>query len=322
MMGGLGAKDLLRRLWTNVDEHAVYDAAAQLAYYFLFSLFPLLFFLVTLTAYLPLHGAVDEGFARLSGLMPPQALALMQDHVYSLLGEQRPRLLTAGLLVALWTMSRGVDALRRALNLAYDVRESRPYWRTQPVSVVVTLAAVVLVPAAFAGVVLGGEAGSWVAAQIGLEQAFVAIWAWLRWPITAAIVLFTVAVAYYLLPDVEQEWRYITPGSVTATTLWLAGTWGFTFYVENFGAYGPMYGSIGAVMILLMWLYLTGLALVIGGELNAVIEHASPRGKARGARARGEEPAPPEERASTAPPGAAKSRRAAAKARTDDPTLH
>jgi membrane protein len=131
------------------------------------------------------------------------------------------------------------------------------------------------------------------------------------------------AVAYYLLPDVKQKWRYVTPGSVTATVLWLLVTWGFTFYVENFGSYDATYGSIGAVMVLLAWLYLTALSLVVGGAINAVLEQASVEGKAPGARAPGEAPPPREERAKAAPPGAAKSRSAAVRSGPPaDPGLH
>jgi membrane protein len=320
---GVGPKVIVRRLWRELQEDVVSDSAAQLAYYFLFSLFPILFFLVTLTAYLPLRPAVEEGLYRLDGLMPPEALALVRGYVEGLLGSPRPKLLTVGLLVALWTMSRGVDALRRALNLAYDVKESRPFWRTQPTSILVTVAGIVLVPTAFAGVVLGGKAGTLLAARLHVEQVFVLVWSWLRWPITALVVMLAAAVAYYLLPDVKQKWRYVTPGSVTATVLWLLVTWGFTFYVENFGSYDATYGSIGAVMVLLAWLYLTALSLVVGGAINAVLEQASVEGKAPGARAPGEAPPPREERAKAAPPGAAKSRSAAVRSGPPaDPGLH
>jgi membrane protein len=301
----------VKRLWRAIEDDAVPDTAAQLAYYFLFSLFPLLFFVVTLGAYFPLQGAVDEAFYRLEPFMPTDALLLLHQHLSSLVASPRPKLLTAGLLVALWSMSRGMDALRRSLNLAYDVKESRPFWRTQPLSILVTLAAIVVIPAAFAGMLLGGDLGQRLAVRLGLERVFVWVWSWLRWPTIALVVMFAAAIAYYLLPDVKQRWRYVTPGSVTATALWLVGTWAFTIYVEHFGNYNATYGSIGAVVVLLTWLYLTALALTVGGEINAVLEHASPDGKERGARAPGARPEPPEERATAAPPGAAKTRAAA-----------
>jgi membrane protein len=310
-LGGLSVGELLRRFWRSFQDHAVTDTAAELAYYYLFSLFPLLFFLVTLAAYLPIQDAVDEALVRMADLMPSQAIGIVTDQVQSLVREERPRLLGAGVLFALWSASRGVDALRRALNLAYDVKETRPFWHVQLLSIAVTIAGALLVPAAFAMMLLGGDLGAKVAAHVGLEQQFVAVWAWARWPTTAAIVMLAAALAYYFLPDVEQRWRYITPGSIGSTVLWLLGTWGFSRYVDSFGNYNAMYGSIGAVVVLLTWLYVTAVAFVVGGELNAVIEHASPGGKDRGARAPGEAPPPAWERASAAPPGAAKTAAAA-----------
>lgn len=316
---GLPPGTFARRLWRAIEDHAVTDSASQLAYAFLFSLFPFLFFLVALTAYLPLRPAVDEGLSRLEQVMPPEAMGLLRARIDSLLGEQRPNVLGAGILFTLWTASRGVDALRRALNLAYDVKESRPFWRTQLGSIAVTLAASALIPAAFAMILLGGRAGSWLAAQIGIEQVFVFVWSWLRWPITSLVVMLAAAICFYFLPDVQQRWRYVTPGSVTSTVLWLLGTWGFTRYTESFGNYDATYGSIGAVVVLLTWLYLTALFIILGGEMNAVIEHAAPEGKAPGARTFEEPPPPPEERASAAPPGAAKSREVALHARSACP---
>jgi membrane protein len=308
---GLSVWEFLRRLWRNVQDHAATDSAAQLAYYFLFALFPALLFLVTLAAFLPLQDAVDELLVRAADLMPGQAFMIVADHVQDLVRQGRPNLLGTGVLVTIWSASRGVDALRRALNLAYDVKETRSFWRVQARSIGVTSAGALLVPTAFAMVLLGGRAGTALAVRIGIEREFVTVWSWLRWPITGGIVIFAAAVAYYYLPDVRQRWRYITPGSVTATILWLLGTWAFTRYVDGFADFNATYGSIGAVVVLLTWLYLTALAFIAGGEVNAVIEHASPEGKAKGARSPGERPPPKAERPSAVPPAAAKSAAAA-----------
>ena len=308
---GLSVREFLRRLWRNLQDHAVTDSAAQLAYYYLFALFPALLFLVTLAAYLPLQDAVDELLVQMADLMPTPAFGIVTDHVQGIVRDGRPRLLGLGILATIWSASRGVDALRRALNLAYDVKETRPFWKVQARSIGVTLAGASLVPAAFAMILLGGDAGAALAARAGVEREFVLVWAWLRWPITSLVVILASAVAYYVLPDVRQQWRYITPGSVLSTVLWLAGTWAFTRYVESVPGYNATYGSIGAVLVLLTWLYLTGVAFILGGEVNAVVEHAAPEGKAPGARAAGEAPEPRALRPSAAPPGAAKTRAAA-----------
>jgi membrane protein len=304
-----------RRFVKELQEDTVTDCAAQLSYYFLFSLFPLLFFLVTLAAYLPFaHGAVEAMVARVAPLVPGDAMALVEQHLRSLVNQPRPKLLTVGLAVALWSASRGVDALRKALNLAYDVPESRPFWKTQAVAMLMTLVGTLLIPVSFTVFLLGGRMGEWLAGKLQVVEVFHVIWSWLRWPFTASLVMLMLALCYYVLPDVKQRFKYITPGSVLGTALWLASTWGFTQYVEHFGKYNVTYGSIGGVVVLLIWLYLTGLIFILGGELNAILEHASrdAKAKAKGARVPGEPP-PLEPPIKT--PGAAKSASSARKTR-------
>lgn len=312
---GIPPRVVVKRVAREAMEDAITDTAAQLSFYFLWALFPFLFFLVTLAAYLPIEGAVSSAIDRLSYVMPPEALALLQQHLNSLIGEERPKLLTLGLVVTLWGASRGVDALRKGLNLAYDVTESRKFWRTQTVALAMTISGALLIIVAFGGFVLGGEGGMWLAERIGIAKEFAIVWSWLRWPFTAMVIMLAAALCYYFLPDVEQKFHYITPGSVTATVLWLLSTWGFTQYVEHFGRFNATYGSIGAVVVLMVWLYITGLVFIFGGEVNAVIEHVSREGKVAGARREGEAPAPESERPGHVPPGALKSAHAAPRLR-------
>ena len=304
---GVRAGRVLRRLYRVLIDDAATDSAAQLSYYFLFALFPLLFCLVTLTAYLPLGGAVYDLIARAAQIMPHEALRLLDEHLTALVSQQRPKLLTGGLLVALWSASRGVDAMRKALNLAYDVKESRPFWKTQLIAIGMTVAGALLVPLSFSAMILGGKAGFFLAEKLHVGHEFLLVWGILRWPLTALFITLLLALTYYLTPDVKQEFRFITPGSLLGTAVWLASTWGFTQYVEHFGKYNVTYGAIGSVIVLMTWLYITGLVFIIGGEVNAIVEHESVGGKARGARAAGEAPPPLEERPSAAPPGVAKS---------------
>ncbi|HUJ26729.1 MAG TPA: YihY/virulence factor BrkB family protein [Myxococcales bacterium] len=297
----------LRKLQRRIADNADTDRAAQLSYYFVFALFPFLFFLVTLAAYLPVKGALDELVSRLDPLMPDQAMGIIKHQLHALVTRQRPHFLTLGIGLAIWSASRALDALRSALNLAYDVKESRPWWRVQGTSVLLTVFTSALMLAAVAALALGSSAGLWLATHVHLDRFWPLLWSWLRWPITAFGVMLVFALLYYFLPDVKQEWRYITPGSVVGTLLWLVASWGFSVYAENFGSYDRTYGSIGGVIVLLTWFWLTGLIFVIGGEINALYEHESPAGKEAGARAAGEAPPPQIERPSIAAPGAAKS---------------
>jgi membrane protein len=184
-------------------------------------------------------------------------------------------------------------------------------WKTEALAIGVTVGGAVLVLATAAALTAGGSVGFWLAKHLHVGSAYVTLWGWARWPVTALFVMFLAALGYYLLPDVEQEFKFITPGSVLGTLAALAGSWGFGQYAAHFGSYDAAYGSIGGVIILMTWFYILGLIYVVGGEINATIEHESPAGKAAGARAPGHAPPPPDQRASAAPPGASKSRDAA-----------
>jgi membrane protein len=308
-MGGgqIRLADLLKRLYQKYDDHDVSDIAAALSYYFFFSLFPFLFFLATLTAYLPLGTSVTALLDRMRPVMPAQAMALIEQHVTDLIARPRPKLLTFGLLITLYSASRGVDAVRKGLNLAYDVKETRPFWRTELMAFGATIGGALLMLVGLAALIAGGSAGFWLARHLGVESAYLFVWSWLRWPVTAAVIMLVAALGYYELPDVEQKFRYITPGSVLGTLIWLLATWGFSVYVSHFGNYNVTYGSIGGVIILMTWFLISGFIFLMGGEINAILEHASVEGKAPGARAEGEAAPPPEERPSAMPAGAAKS---------------
>jgi membrane protein len=302
----ISAGRFFKLLYRRMSDNAATDRAAQLSYYFLFAMFPFLFFLVTLAAYLPVKGVLDDLIARFGPFMPEQVLDIVQHQLTVLTTQQRPNLMTVGLALTLWSASRGVDALRTSLNLSYDVKESRPWWKTQCIALLITVCTSALMLVAFAALAVGGNVGFWIADHLGLDRFWAQLWEWLRWPITALGVMLVAALLYYFLPDVKQEWRFITPGALMGTALWLLVSWGFTYYAENFGSYEKVYGSIGGAIVLLTWLYLSGLIFVVGGEINALLEHESAEGKAKGARAAGEAPAPAIDRPSVAAPGAAK----------------
>jgi membrane protein len=309
-------KTFAKRLYEEYENDSVADAAAALGYYFVFSLFPFLFFLATLTAFIPyIRQSVDTVLARAHAILPAQASALIETHLRELVSRPRPRLLTLGLLATVYSASRGVDALRKTLNLAYDVKESRPWWKTELVAFGMTLGGAVLVLIAIAAMTAGGSAGFWLARHLGIAHEYVFVWSWLRWPITAVLMMFCAALAYFLLPDVKQSFKFITPGSVVGTLVWLLATWGFSVYAGHFGSYNVTYGSIGGVIVLLTWFYISGFIFLMGGEMNAIIEHAAPDGKDVGARAPGQAPPPKSERPSAVPTGAADSAAAAARSK-------
>ncbi len=270
---GISLFALLKRLVRLWVDHTIPGRAAQLAYYFVFALFPMLAFMVTLAAYLPTENVVSNLIERASyTMMPESTVAMLEDQLNALTQKTHPRILTFGFLVAWWSASRGVDALRAALNLAYDVKESRSFWKTQGLALLITLSGAVLLVLGFSAIALGGKAGSWLAHKLNVGSEYLKLWLWLRWPITAALLMLSLALTYYLLPDVKQRFRFITLGSVVSTLAWLAATWGFTQFVEHFGQYNVTYGTIGGVIILLTWFYISGLLFITGGEINAILE--------------------------------------------------
>jgi membrane protein len=303
----LTPKQFVKEVYREYVRDNVSDSAAILSYYFVFSLFPFLVVLATLTAYIPgVKTSIATMLSRAHAILPPQAMSLIDQHVRGLINEPRPKLLTIGLLVTLYSASRGVDAVRRALNLAYDVKESRPFWKTEGIAIGMTIGGALLVLLSVSGLIVGGDLGLWLAERLHIAHAYVVAWSWLRWPVTAAVIMLCAALGYYLLPDVEQQFKFITPGSVSGTLVWLAATWGFSQYAAHFGSYNVTYGSIGGVIVLMTWFYLSGLVFLLGGEINAILEDHAPDGKALGARLPGEEPPRPSERPSAMPPGATK----------------
>ena len=252
--------------------------ASALAYQAIFSLFPFLLFLIALIGFLQLPQFFDWLQGQAFTLLPVQARDEVLPIIHQL-QQQKAGLLSAGILVALWSASAGVRSTMHALNAAYDVKEGRPAWKTVSLSVLYTIGLAVLLLLIAGLMVTGPEVMRWLAGKIGLEQFFVTAWTWARWPVAVTLMVLVVALIYYVAPDVEQRFRFITPGSLLAVLFWIIASLGFGFYLRNFANYNAMYGSIGAVIILLLYFYLSSAVLLFGAELNAVIEHQHPEGK-------------------------------------------
>ncbi len=267
-----------KRVYAAYDHNRVADNAAAISYYFVFSLFPFLFFLATLTAYIPyVRTSVGTILARMQYLVPSAAMELIDKHVGILVTQTRPRLLTIGLLVTIYSASRGVDAVRKALNLAYDVNESRPFWLTELVAFGVTIGGALLALGGIAVLVAGGSGGLWLARHLGFTTVYIAVYGWLRWPVTVAAIFSCASLAYHYLPNVpsvKRKFKFVTPGALGGTGLWLLATIGFAEYATHFGNYNVTYGSIGGVIALMTWFYISGLIFLMGGEVNAILEES------------------------------------------------
>jgi membrane protein len=257
--------------------------AAQLAYYFLFALFPFFLFLTSLLGFLPIPNLLDRLLELLGQMLPGEALQLVQENVRDLVTNQRGGLLSFGILAALWTSSSALTAIVDSLNRAYGVDEGRPFWKVRGLAILLTVGLSAFLIVSLILLTFGPQLGAWLADLFGLGRLFELTWNVLRWPVIVGLMILAMGLLYYLAPDVEHQWQWITPGSVCAVIGWVLASLGFAFYVNHFGSYNATYGSIGAVIVLLTWMYVTGLFILIGGEINAEIEHAAQDGKAPGA---------------------------------------
>lgn len=286
-LGGLSVKELGLRVYREATTDEIFDRGAGLAYYLLFALFPGLLFLTTLLGLLPIPDLMERllGYARQA--LPPDAASLVERTLGEIQAGARGGLLSIGVIGALWAGSAGMAAVMTALNVAYDVTEVRPFWRRRLVAIALTVGFAVFIISALVLMVFGPRIGDAVAGALGLGGLFTALWNVISIPVVIVLVLVAIALMYYLAPASEQRWRWITPGSLTALVLWLALSYGLRLYVTYFGNYNATYGSIGGVILLLLWLYLSSVVILLGAEVNAEIERAAAERGDRTAKPRG-----------------------------------
>ena len=282
--------EVLKRTVKEALADDVPSLAAQQAYYFFFALFPALLALLSIASFFPIANLTDEIVARLSQVAPDDVVRIVAGEINKLSGSNTGGILTVAFLFTLWSSSNAMLSMTTTLNVAYDVTESRPWWKTRLVAIALTVGLALFILVSMTLIIAGPTLAEKVAAYFQLGAAFEWTWKIVQWPVVLLLISSAIALVYYFAPDVEQDWVWITPGSIIATGLWVLVSLGFKFYLTSLGGSTTYeaYGVIGGVMVLLLWFYLTGLAILLGAELNAEIEHASPYGKDVGERAPGE----------------------------------
>ena len=275
----LGWTELFKRTFRDTLKDDAQGLAAQLSYYFFLSLFPTLLCLIALASLFPLQNFVDDVTRFLQPFMPGEAINVIRDQMVKIAQSGATGLISVGVLGAIWSSSAAMGAVVNAMNRAYDIEESRPWWRVKVLAVLLTIGLAFFILIALTLVLAGPQLADLATRWVGVPAVWALIWKIIQWPLVFFLVATGIGLIYYFAPDAEQEWVWITPGSVLATILWLIASLGFRYYVVTFGHYSETYGALGGIIVVLLWFYLSSLAIVIGAELNAEIEHASPWGR-------------------------------------------
>lgn len=272
-LGQLTFKELAARTWRETNEDNILGRAAELAYYFLLALFPMLIFLTSLVGFLP--GLREAIFTGLAKFVPGDAMRLVSETISDVTQRRSGGLISFGVLGALWAASGGVTAVMGTLNTAYDAREERSFWKVRLIAIGLTVLLALLVVGGTALIMFGDRFAAWLAAQLGIGTTFTIIWGIIHYLVGLALLFLGLELIYYFGPNVEQDWEWITPGAVFAVISMVVASLLFSLYLRFAPDYSATYGSLGAVVVLMLWLYLMGAVILIGGEINAEIAHAA-----------------------------------------------
>jgi membrane protein len=258
------------KLVRKIKNDNISNGAAALAFYWMLALFPAAIFLLTLLPFLPIERLDEAIMNLLRQAMPEQAADLFAGTVTAVATQRKAGLLSFGLLFTAWSASSGMYALMEQLDETYDVVERRSFVKARGTALLLTLAAVVLVVGAVALVVFGGRLEGFLSANLGWGNVIVSVFAVLRWALIAFSLMLALAFVYAYGPDVERRFHLFSPGTIFGTVALAVASLGFKLYVSSFGSYDKTYGSLGAVIALLMWLFVTGLVVLVGSEIDSL----------------------------------------------------
>jgi len=267
---------VLKRTAREAREDNLTDWAAALTYYGVLSVFPALLVLVALLGILGEHPRTTDALLGIvEDVSPGAATETLRDPIVGVIQSRggAGALLGIGLAGALWSASGYIGAFMRAMNVLYEVPEGRPFWKLRPLQIAITLLMVFLLALVAIAIVVTGPLAGAVGEAVGANDAAVAAWSWGKWPVLVGIVIVMLAILYYAAPNVKHpSFRLITPGAALAVLIWLVASLLFALYVANFGSYNKTYGSLGAVVVFLVWFWISNLALLVGAEFDSEVE--------------------------------------------------
>lgn len=256
---------LIKRFKT--DEVSI--LASQLAYSLLLSLIPFLIFLLTIVGFTPINSG--EVLEYMRGVMPGEALSLLEKTVVEVVDVKNGNLLSFSLITAIWAATGGIKAVMRCLNKAYNEKEKRGFIKIQLISICFTIGLVLVLFATILLLVFGNVIGNYMTSHFSFPNAFKYTWNLLRYLLMVLVLILIFFFIYHFIPSRRLTWREVIPGVLFSTAGWIAASMGFSYYVDNFGNYSRLYGGIAAVFILLAWIYLGSMIIMIGGEINAAL---------------------------------------------------
>jgi len=274
-----GIKGALIGTYGDMVRNHTLQMAAALAYYFVLSLFPALIFLSAVVAYLPVPDLLNQALALLAGFLPADAMGLVRRVLADVVSPNKGTFLSLGVLGTLWAASGGFAATIEALNIAYDVRDDRPFWKTRPLAVGLAFLTGTLLLVALSVMVVGPRFGGWLAGRVHLSELFVLLWPYIHWTVAVGSTILAIEALYFLAPNLEQRFRATLPGAVVAVSCWIGLSYLLGIYFRHFGNFNKTYGTLGAAVALMVWLYWTGFAMLVGAELNQELAKISKDGK-------------------------------------------
>jgi membrane protein len=278
--------EFFKRTAREINEDHLAAFAGNLTYKGLFALFPFAVFLLSLLGLFGAPDLLNSLIEQARIVLPNDVVGLLEDQLLSIAETRAEGAFTAGaivsLLLALWGVSGAFRSVMEAMNVMYEIEEDRPFWKVYGISVFLSLGVAALLITALVLVVFGPEIGGAIADVVGLGYVFELVWNVVKWPVLICVVLLAFALVYYFAPAAEQRFRYVSPGSIMAVTMWLLFSLLFRLYVENFGSYSATFGSFAGIIILMLYIYYSSFIMLVGAEMNQVIEEHAPEGKNEG----------------------------------------
>lgn len=269
----------LVRTYSDMLRNHTLQMAAALSYYFVLSLFPALIFLSAVVAYLPVPDLFNQALALMSRFLPADSMGLVRRVLADVITPNRGTFLSFGILGALWAASGGFAAAIEALDLAYEVEGERPFWKTRPLAIGLAFLTGALLLIALSVMVVGPRFGAWLAARVHLSDLFVFLWPYIHWTVAVGFTVLAVEALYFLAPNVKQRFGATLPGAALAVGSWIGLSYLLGIYFRHFANFNKTYGTLGAAIALMMWLYWTGFAMLVGAELNSELAKMSNEGK-------------------------------------------